>query len=225
MPDGVRSVAYESDNRITNRGQQPWVPEQGLPSIWLLGMYNPSPQTTVVIPFQAGPQEKLGPKVNDTYFGKVPPEYLTVKDDILFFKGDGTRRGKIGISPQRSQGIAGSYDAAEHVLTFVTYNVQPAPDGFVNSMWELQQEPYAGDVINSYNDGSPAPGQPPLGPFYELETSSPAAALKPGETMQHVQRTVHLQGSAALLDPIARRMLGIGLAEIQVGKAASSAEQ
>lgn len=214
--DALKVVAYESDNRLTNRGQHAWIPETGLPSIWILGMYNPSPQTTVVIPFQSGDDSQLGAKVNDTYFGKVPREYLTVKDDVLFFKADGTRRGKIGISPQRSKGIAGSYDAGAKVLTIVTYNVQDAPHGFVNSMWEHQQEPYAGDAINSYNDGSPAPGQPPLGPFYELETSSPAAALKPGETMQHVQLTLHIQGPTERLGSIAQRLLGAPLNQIKI---------
>ncbi len=217
LASAVRCVGYETDNRLTNKGKNAWTPETGLPSIWMLGMFNPSPRTTVVIPFKAGPEDKLGPKVNDTYFGKVPPEYLRVEDDILLFKGDGTHRGKIGISPQRSKGVAGSYDPDGRVLTLVTYNVQDAPSGFVNSMWELQKEPYKGDVINSYNDGSPEPGKPPLGPFYELETSSPAAALKPGETMKHVQRTLHLQGPETDLDPIARRMLGVGLQDIKVG--------
>jgi hypothetical protein len=215
LPAGIRTVAYETDNRLTNQGDQAWVAETGLPSIWILGMYNPAPRTTVVIPFKAGSESALGPKVKDDYFGKVPPEYLKVEDDVLFFKGDGTRRGKIGISPARSKGIAGSYDADGRVLTLVTYNLQPAPHGFVNSAWELQEKPYAGDVINSYNDGSPEPGAAPLGPFYELETSSPAAALKPGETMVHIQRTLHLQGSEADLDPIARRLFGVGLETIK----------
>lgn len=215
LPAGVRLVAYETDNRITNTGAKTWTAESGLPSIWILGMYNPSPETTVVIPFKQGGEKELGPKVNDTYFGKVPEDYLRVERQKLFFKGDGTRRGKIGISPKRSKGIAGSYDAAGQVLNIVTYNVQDAPNGYVNSMWEFQKEPYAGDVINSYNDGSPEPGVAPLGPFYELETSSPAAALKPGETMRHVQRTFHIQGSEADLDPLARRLLGAKLEAIQ----------
>lgn len=211
LGDGLRLVGYETDNRITNTGYNTWKPKTGLLSIWMLGMYNPSPETTVVIPFKKGEDKDLGPRVNDTYFGKVPEEYLRVDRRKLFFKGDGTRRGKIGISAQRSQGIAGSYDAAGQVLNIVTYNVQDAPNGFVNSMWELQKEPYAGDVINSYNDGAPEPGVAPLGPFYELETSSPAAALKPGETMQHVQRTFHIQGSEEQLDPLARKLLGARL--------------
>jgi len=214
ISQGLQVVAYETDNRITNTGAYPWKPETGLLSIWLLGMYNPSPETTVVIPFKAGSDDELGLKVNDAYFGKVPSDYLKVEDDQLFFKGDGTRRGKIGLRPQRSKGIAGSYDAAGKVLNIVTYNMQEAPNGFVNSMWELQEDPYVGDVINSYNDGSPEPGVAPLGPFYELETSSPAAALKPGETMRHVQRTFHIQGSEAALDPFAQQLLGVSLGDI-----------
>ena len=208
---GLRMVGYETDNRITNTGDNEWKPETGLLSIWMLGMYNPAPETTVVIPFKEGSDKDLGPRVNDTYFGAIPEEYLRIEKQRLFFKGDGTRRGKIGISPKRSLGIAGSYDADGQVLNIVTYNVQEAPNGFVNSMWELQKEPYAGDVINSYNDGSPEPGVDPLGPFYELETSSPAAALKPGETMQHIQRTFHIQGSEEELDPLAQKLLGAKL--------------
>ncbi|TWU46173.1 hypothetical protein Poly51_55680 [Rubripirellula tenax] len=216
LPDGVKCVAYQTDNSLTNRGDKSWSPETGLPSIWILGMYNPSPRTTVVIPFKAGEEADLGPTVNDAYFGKVPPDYLTVHDDVLFFKGDGTHRGKIGVTPARSKGIAGSYDADGGVLNIVTYNVQDAPFGYVNSMWEHQEKPYDGDVLNAYNDGSPAPGEPPLGPFYELETSSPAAALKPGETMRHVQTTLHIQGSKEQLDAIAKRTLGVSLDEVKV---------
>ena len=215
IPEGVKLVGYETDNRITNTGDKPWMLETGLPSIWILGMYNPSPKTTVVIPFNKGGEKDLGPKVNDTYFGKVPEDYLRVERQKLFFKGDGTRRGKIGISPQRTKGIAGSYDADGQVLNVVTYNVQEAPAGYVNSMWELQEAPYAGDVINAYNDGSPEPGVAPLGPFYELETSSPAAALKSGETMRHISRTFHIQGSEADLDPLARRLLGARIESIK----------
>jgi len=215
LSDGLRMVAYETDNQITNTGGSAWTPDTGLLSIWILGMYNPSPETTVVIPFKPGDDATLGPIVNDTYFGKVPSDYLKVEDSKMFFRGDGTRRGKIGITAKRSKGIAGSYDAAGKVLNIVTYNVQDAPNGFVNSMWELQDEPYAGDVINSYNDGSPEPGKPPLGPFYELETSSPAAALKPGETMTHVQRTYHLQGPAEQLNVLAKQLLGVELDAIK----------
>ena len=210
----TKVVAYETKNQLTNKGDAPWTPDTGLLSIWLLGMYKPAPKTTVVIPFKGGDEAALGPKVNDTYFGKVPPDYLIVKDDVLFFKGDGTRRGKIGISPKRSKGIAGSYDADSKTLNLVTYVEQDAPNGYVNSMWEIQKNPFGGDVLNSYNDGSPGEGKPPLGPFYEVETSSPAAALAPGKTMTHISRTLHIQGPESELEAIAKEKLGVGLKEI-----------
>ena len=216
LPPEIKLVAYESDNRIRNAGKNAWTKESGMLSIWLLGMYPPSKGTTVVIPFNAGNADDLGPKVNDTYFGRVPAEYLTVEEDVLFFKGDGTHRGKIGISPKRAKGIAGSYDEDTGILNIVTYS-PPREDnvGYVNSMWEMQSDPFSGDVINSYNDGSPAPGKPPLGPFYEIETSSPAADLKPGEEIQHLQTTIHMHGPRADIDSIAGKLLGVGLEKIE----------
>ena len=212
---GVAMVAFESVNAITNAGRTPWTKDTGLLSIWILGMFNPSPATTIVVPIAPGPESSLGTAVNADYFGAVPPDRLVVKDGAVFFSGDGQYRSKIGIGPQRVRPILGSYDAANQVLTLVQFTLPPAPHGYVNSMWEIQQQPYAGDVANSYNDGPPAPGAKPLGPFYELESSSPAAALAPGASLEHVHRTLHLTGTPAALDAIARATLGVGLDEIE----------
>jgi len=214
-PSGkVKIVAFESANKIINTGEKAWEKESGLLSIWILGMFNPSPATTIVVPFNMGPESALGPAVNDAYFGKVPADRLVVKDGVLFFSGDGQYRSKIGLSPHRAKPALGSYDAVHSVLTIVQYSKPAGAVDYVNSMWQLQDEPYKGDVVNSYNDGPPAPGAKPLGPFYELETSSPAAALKPGQKMSHGHRTFHLQGPKADLDPIAKAILGVGIDEI-----------
>lgn len=214
VPPAVKLVAYQTGNSITNAGPRPWTRETGLLSIWILGMFKPSPQTTVVIPFRRGQEADLGPTVNDAYFGKVPAERLVVKDDAMFFSGDGRYRSKIGLSPQRARPVLGSYDAVNGVLTIVQYDKPEGVTDYVNSMWELQAEPFAGDAVNAYNDGPPEPGKPPLGPFYELETSSPASELEPGETTAHQHRTFHLQGPEADLDTIARAVLGESLVEI-----------
>lgn len=210
----VKMVAFESNNKMTNIGSNAWKRETGLLSIWILGMFNPSDQTTIVIPFHRGSESQLGPVVNDAYFGKVPAERLIVKDGVLFFSGDGQYRSKIGLSPQRATDVCGSYDAANETLTIVQYNKPEGVSEYVNSMWELQEHPYRGDTINSYNDGPPEPGAKPLGPFYELETSSPAAALGSAKSILHTHRTFHLTGSEAQLDPIAKALLGVTIAEI-----------
>jgi hypothetical protein len=90
----------------------------------------------------------------------------------------------------------------------------PGVTEYVNSMWEIQKEPLAGDAANSYNDGPPSPGVKPLGPFYEIESSSPAGALAPGKTLEHIHRTVHLTGPEAKLDELARATLGVSLKDI-----------
>lgn len=215
-PEGASVVAYESSNTITNTGEQVWTKEKGLVSIWILGMYRPSPDTTIVLPFRPGTEKTLGPIVNDAYFGRVPPHRLVVRDGVLFFRGDGQERGKIGISRKRALPIAGSWDAGRSVLTLVEYTLPgDAGPGYVNSMWEKQKAPYGGDVVNSYNDGPPAPGKNPLGPFYEIETSSPAAALAPGKSLTHVHRTLHVQGPRASLESIAQAKLGVGLGDVE----------
>ena len=211
----VKIVAFESNNTMTNTGTKAWDKETGLLSIWILGMFNPSPATTIVVPFNVGTEDELGSIVNDAYFGKVPANRLVVKDGVMFFSGDGQYRSKIGLSPQRARPIAGSYDAVNKVLTIVQYNKPQTAADYVNSMWELQAEPYKGDVVNSYNDGPSEPDAKPLGPFYELETSSPAAALKPGEAISHIHRTYHLQGPEADIDTIAKATLGVTIAEIK----------
>lgn len=215
VPSGVSLVGYESENTLRNTGPEPWSKETGLVSIWILGMYKPSPKTTIVIPFVAGPETELGPIVNDAYFGKISPDRLKLDTKAMFFRGDGQSRGKIGVPRPRAKSIVGSYAAEQGVLTLVQYSLDPAATDYVNSLWEQQEHPFAGDVVNSYNDGPPEPGKAPLGPFYELETSSKAAALAPAETLTHTHRTLHLTGPREALDAIAQAALGVTLAEIE----------
>jgi hypothetical protein len=214
-PEAVDLVAFESVNRITNTGSLAWRKETGLLSIWILGMLEPFPDTTVVVPIERGSEEALGPLVNDAYFGRVPADRLVAREGVLFFRGDGRHRSKIGVSPRRAKPVLGSLDAARGVLTLVQFDKPEHAVDYVNSMWDRRERPYEGDVVNSYNDGPPAPGAKALGPFYELETSSPAAALTPGESLVHRHRTVHLIGDRAGLDSIARKALGVGFSEIE----------
>jgi hypothetical protein len=212
IPEDLPFVAYETVNTITNRGEKAWDADTGLLSVWILGMYKPSPSTVMAIPFR---EDGAGPVVNDAYFGKIAPDRLKVGKGVVFFKGDGASRGKIGIPPSRSTPFAGSYSPDLGALTIVRCEPVSKDGRYVNSMWEKQENPYAGDVINAYNDGSPAPGEPPLGPFYELETSSPGAELAPGASLTHKQVTVHFAGQPEQLDPIAEAKLGAGIREIR----------
>ena len=211
---GLNCVAYRSVNMITNNGEKSWQKETGLLSIWMLGMFIPSPSVVVVIPVKPGDEKLLGPKVNDNYFGKIPSDKLKVAGDHIYFRADGKSRGKIGIPPRRATGTMGSYDSENNILTLLICRLPDNRTDYVNSAWEIQQDPYSGDALNSYNDGPLEDGSQ-MGPFYELETSSPAADLKPGESLSHIQFTIHLTGDPTELDRVSLQVLGVSTAEIK----------
>ena len=206
-------VAYESENSLLNSGQTPWTEQSGALSIWMLAMFNPSPKGVVFIPFKQGSEGEAGKIVNDDYFGKVPSDRLIVKDGILFFKTDGKYRSKIGISPKRAMPYCGSYDPEKMVLTLLWYSSPETPSKYVNSKWGDQTDPFSGDVVNSYNDGPVADGSI-MGPFYEIESSSPAAMLPAGGRITHKQRIFHITGSEEELSKITEKLFSHSLSEI-----------
>lgn len=200
---GVSLVAFETRNHLQNTGTSAWKKETGLLSIWILGMFNPSENTTIIVPYEGNVREAI----NDRYFGPVPGERLKMDDHAVYFSADGKYRSKIGLPASVATEWLGSYDADNGVLTLVNYTRPAGAKDYVNSLWEIQQEPFRGDAVNAYNDGPPSPGAKPLGPFYELESSSPAAALVPGGGITHVHATYHIKGTPAQLDPIMKRLL------------------
>jgi len=149
----------------------------------------------------------------DKWLHAEPGRRLIIQDGIIFFRGDGKYRSKIGLSPSRALPYMGSYDAEHKVLTVVFFSKPEEAEKYVNSLWELQEDPFGGDVANSYNDG-PVNGEA-MGPFYELESSSPAAFLMPDESMTHVHTTIHMQGSENDLDVIAKDLFNVDLASIK----------
>lgn len=211
---GINFVAYRSDNKLTNRGSVEWKKETGLLSIWMLGMFIPSPAVMVVIPVRQGDEKVLGVAVNDNYFGKIADDRLKISGSNVYFRADGKSRGKIGINPKRARGIMGSYDFENNILTLLLCKLSERKTEYVNSAWQIQNDPFSGDALNSYNDGPLEDGSQ-MGPFYELETSSPAAALKPGESLTHSQVTIHLTGNKNLLNKAANKSLGVTLDEIE----------
>ncbi|HLN71682.1 MAG: DUF6786 family protein [Methylococcaceae bacterium] len=210
IPSDLDVVAYQSDNSITNLGENAWTKDKGLLSIWMLCMFNPSPTTTVFIPYK---EEAQGVIVNDEYFGKVPADRLIADKGTIYFKIDGKHRSKIGLPPERAKGICGSFDSEKNILTLLWCSMPEQPAPYVNSKWGKQDDPFKGDVINSYNDGPVEDGSI-MGPFYEIETSSPAALLQAKESLTHTQRVAHIQGDKEKLAKIVNELFGLDLNQI-----------
>jgi hypothetical protein len=166
-------------------------------------MFNPSEKTVVIIPYI----DSL--ELNTKYFGEIASDRLKILNNAVLFKGDGKHRCKIGLQPQNSTPLFGSYDKDNNVLAIIEY-IFKEDTCYVNSLWEHHEHPYKGDVINSYNDGSMENGEI-LGPFYELESSSQAKELKKDESLVHIHRTYHFEGSKEKLSSITEKVFGVDL--------------
>lgn len=207
LPDSVRMVAWQSVNTIENNGNAAWTQQTGLPSIWMLCMFTPTPDMVVLVPYNNHDSIQTQ-VVNDSYFGKVPGDRLKDDGKCLYFKADGKYRSKIGLDYFRATDRLGAWDRKNNTLTILQYNKPHDYQPYVNSMWEIQEKPFQGDVINSYNDGPVADGSQ-MGPFFELESSSPGAQLAPGTQLSHTQRVYHFQGSDQALARIASALLNV----------------
>jgi hypothetical protein len=207
----IAIVAYESDNTLINTGKQAWRKDTGLLSIWIAGMHPASKEAIFFAPIKSGPKSELGEEVTADYFGDLDEDRLKITKDAVYFRVDAAYQSKIGIGPKRSLGKYASYNPESRVLTITQFTQPDGATEYVKSLWRLQPDPFSGDAINSYNDGPTKPGEEPFGPFYEMESSSPAAALAPGQSIQHTHRTIHLIGDKSDLEKISRAVLGVSL--------------
>jgi len=208
--DEVNAVAYYTENSVSNSGQREWKDSTGMPCIWILDMFPPSPNTTIIIPFK---KDSIAKPANTSYFGEIPPERIKYADGILFFKADGKHRSKLGIPPFAAKNIAGSYDSDKKILTITIFDIDHSAR-YLNQEWDTQKPPFSGDAVNAYNDGPLENGRQ-LGPFYELESVSPAAFLAPGQALTHRHSVFHFTGDEEALDPICRKTLGVSLQQIK----------
>lgn len=213
LPIGVNSVAYTTLNTIFNKNDNKWDLKTGTVCIWMLDMYNPSDSAVTVIPYNEGDVDKLGSVVKSDYFGEISAERLIDHEGTIFFKTDGQSRGKLGMNALRTNGFAGNYDPISKRLTIVTFDVHPK-EVYLNQEWNPNSDPLVGDALNAYNDGPLEDGSI-MGPFLELESSSPAAFLAPGESLSHNHNVFHFVGEEEHLSPIAEKLLGVSLQKVK----------
>lgn len=197
IPKDLSAVGFTSSNKLTNIGKNAWTKENGALSIWILGQFKPSSDNQIIIPTRLS--EGVG--INDSYFGKIPTDRLQERNTIYYFTGDGNLRGKLGTPPEITIPSVFALDRVNSVLTVVKFSFEQEAREYINSMWEYQDEPYRGDVINSYNDG-PLEDGTVMGGFYEIETSSKALFLSPEESHTHSSTTIHVKGELSALEKL-----------------------
>ncbi|MEO6914824.1 MAG: DUF6786 family protein [Chitinophagaceae bacterium] len=213
ISDSIHVVAYLAANSITNTGNFEWTEKTGMPCIWMLDMLSPSEKTVIVVPYRQDVVDTTKKVATTNYFGEISPERLIIRNGVVLFLADGRSRGKLGINPLRAKPVAGSYDPTNGILTITMFDLDPSAK-YLNQEWTTSKPPFSGDAVNAYNDGPLADGSQ-MGPFYEIESVSPAAFLKPGGTLNHNHYVFHFMGSKKSLDEISKKLLGISLSDIE----------
>ena len=176
--DSISSVGFMTTNSISNMGDSSWDQQSGAPCIWILDMFMPSAKAVIVIPYNL---EATGKVATTDYFGEIPKDRIAYKKGKIFLMADGKSRGKLGVPPKRAKNTTGSYDPLNHVLTITRFEVDEDAT-YLNQEWTAAKDPLVGDAVNAYNDGPLEDGSQ-MGPFYEIESVSPAAFLAPSENL------------------------------------------
>ncbi|MGZ8517350.1 MAG: DUF6786 family protein [Chitinophagaceae bacterium] len=205
----VDVVGYLTENSLTNSGQLAWTDSSGMPCIWILDMFPPSPNTTIIIPYK---KDSAHP-VNTNYFGDIPTDRVKYTGNTIFFKADGMLRKKLSVPPGAAKNVAGSYNADKKILTITLFDIDPN-GRYLNQEWDEKKPAFSGDVVNAYNDGPLEDGRQ-LGPFYVLESVSPAAFLEPGQALTHRHSVFHFTGDEKALDPVCQQTLGVSLEQVK----------
>ncbi|RED96026.1 DUF6786 family protein [Marinoscillum furvescens] len=209
LENTVDLVAYTTEHVLTNTGWAPWKKTTGLLGLWSANMLEGTPHTTVIIPLKdATTRDAIY-----TYFGPLDSTRLLLQNNLLYFKADGNYRSKIGIPPLLAPDRFASYSPEHNLLTVVTY--QKTTDTlYFNSNVSIQKEPYHGEVIPIYNNGTMdyLPSATPT--FYELESTSAMRPLYPGDSLSHQQTTYHFKGTPSELNHIFRQVFNTDLVKI-----------
>lgn len=212
LPAGINVVAYSTDNKITNLNDFSWDEKTGTVCIWMLDMFNPSDSAVTVVPYHEGDEKELGVVATTGYFGEIPSDRIRYESGTLYLRTDGKYRSKLGMNARRTKAIAGNYDPISKRLTIITFDADPTAI-YLNQEWNPASDPLSGDAFNAYNDGPLEDGSI-MGPFLELESCSPAAFLKPGESLSHKHNVFHFTGEKALLSPVCEKLLGVSLEKV-----------
>jgi hypothetical protein len=213
LDTSIKVVGYETANVLTNKSSFEWTQTTGMPCMWILDMFKPAPATVIVVPFKNAGTEPFNKVATTNYFGEISADRIRHTNGVLYFKADGKSRGKLGIAPGKAKPMAGSYDVQNNVLTITMFDVAPTAK-YLNQEWNTSKPPFSGDAVNAYNDGPLADGTQ-MGPFYEIESVSPAAFLKPDGSLSHKHAVYHFTGNEQGLNLIARKLFGVGLEEIK----------
>lgn len=206
----LKFIAFESSHVLINTGTEAWVKESGLLSLWSAGMFEGSKGSVVIIPMN----NKANLKDVYKYLGPLDSTRLRINEKVVLFKVDGKYRSKIGIPPQFAPSIYATYSKEKQRLSIVQYQ-KKSDSLYFNSDVHVQENPYQGEVIPIYNNGTMDYSPTNETSFYELESCSPMRELQVGDSLTHFHRVYHFSSKPDELNNLCKQLLGIKLKDCE----------
>ena len=204
LDESVDRVAYSTKSTMINRSEHDWQYETGVLSLWDLSAFAAGDKHIAIIPTRK-PLAEVTP-----YFSETKRSHTRIKGNAVFYLADAHYMNKVGVPPEYALPFMGSYDPERKLLTVIQFNFPQTFAGrYVNYVWNQPDQPFDGDVVQIFNDGDY------FGPFFELESSSPAKPLKRGEGQSHFHNVYHFIGEPESLNPIAKAVLGVTIQDIK----------
>lgn len=205
FPSEIKAVGYKTNNTIINRNSFEWNENTGAVCIWILDMFPPSPDALTIIPYdETNESDSIA---NTGYFGEIPKDRISFAHGNIYLKTDGKFRSKVGLKVIRTKSMAANYDPEYKRLTIIIFDTD-IKGTYLNQEWGKGKKLFDGDAMNAYNDGPLEDGSI-MGPFHELESSSPAAFIQPDEMMSHQHNVFHFTGDKNALSEITKKLLGV----------------
>ncbi|NIO49771.1 MAG: hypothetical protein GTN73_10115 [Candidatus Aminicenantes bacterium] len=156
------------------------------------------PEGTMIVPVQEVKKEAW----RDTYFEPIPSEYAKANADSFSFYIHGSRRYKVGISPESSQGIICYLSKAKSGDFFMVFMMFPVkPEGHYVDRPRREQETN-GDAIQLYSHLEKGPLA-----FGELECQSWGLDLRPGAEQAFPIKIYMYKDSLGVLQKIGKKLL------------------
>ena len=215
IPDSVKMVAFQSVNRITNKGDKTWSAQTGYLNLSVMSCFHANKSTYAFIPYKQGAAKELGDIIVDTYNETVGTDRLSIAPDFVRMRVDANKIGEITMNPKRTKGIIGSYDSERNILTIVTFVLPGNAKKYMPANLRRTNDIFDGDAISVFNNGPAHQGAFNALKFFETASYSPAMALAPQKSQLHVQRTFHFQGSEYDLGNISESLLGVTIKQLR----------
>jgi hypothetical protein len=156
------------------------------------------PEGTMIVPVEEVKREAW----RDTYFEPVPSEYVKTNPDSFSFYIHGSRRYKVGIRPESSQGIIcylSKAKSGEFFMVFMAFPVKP--EGRYVDRPKSEQETN-GDAVQLYSHLEKGPLA-----FGELECQSWGLDLKPGAEQEFPIKIYIYKDSLEVLQKIGKKLI------------------